>query len=66
MTFEEEFPSLKPFIEATEFKTIPKTAIRRYCLDKQRIKEVIDKVEQETNNIMAVMIMNKLKKELRL
>ena len=53
MIFEEEFPSLKEFKVCTNECFITKcttddthnvccTHIKRYCLDKQRVKEAID------------------------
>lgn len=52
MTFEEEFPSLKgkeacvEFENGDEYETLSiwKSDIQKYCLDKQRVREAIDKV----------------------
>jgi len=49
MTFEEEFPSLKGLMyndEGEIYDFIFRQAIQKHCLDKQRVKEVIEKARE--------------------
>jgi hypothetical protein len=44
MTFEEEFPSLKKFTIYGAGTLYHQNTILEYCLDKQKVKDAIDKV----------------------
>ena len=82
MSFEEEFPSLKEFMyEDMIVKSVLnhkdlQEILSKHCLDKQRVKEIIDRImsNQIANRIAEISkcseeirnILNELKKELRL
>lgn len=75
MTFEEDFPSLKDYLcpycrklhdsQFTDLKV--QNLIQDYCLDKQKVKEAIDKIIPMDENCATNMILNNsLKKKMRL
>lgn len=49
ITFEEQFPSLKNFNCMVD-ERIPINWIQKYCIDKQKVKEAIDKQIKENQN----------------
>lgn len=65
-TFEIDFPSLKGFIFINGFSnSISKSDILKFCLDKQKVREVIEKVIKETGNKYgAFSVYQEIEKEL--
>jgi hypothetical protein len=47
-SFEEKFPSLEGIII---FDNASKSAINKFCLDKQRVREAIERLENECRNL---------------
>lgn len=73
MTFEEDFPSLKVAeikglinAEVGILDVYWKQDIRKYCLDKQRVRDAIKKCNQESKDAFQSMIPMMLIKELGL
>lgn len=71
MTFEEEFPNLiayryDKFIDGTDYvDAIPTNKVIEYCLDKERVKEALDKCEEYLNLLHSQPSDAKLSEEYR-
>jgi len=49
ITFEEQFPSLKEIIGDDRVLCVTVDEVQEYCLDKQRVKEALDKLTEKHN-----------------
>ena len=50
MTFEEDFPSLNQLIGDDRVTCVTITEVSKSCLDKQKVKEAIEKMRQRSEN----------------
>lgn len=75
LSFEKKYPNFKkdypsfsedPFVSEGWMWEEDKEVVIRYCLDKQRVREVLDKIEAQEPPTDALVTLNLIRKELGL